>query len=102
MVTVSIGQEERAIDEVTLDWIDDQIQRRRANRQSICIKVTVRTAAANLVFATQGCGGSGGGGGSYSAREQDLIEMWKSSKLSDADFAAGNVWAFVRRLRQTL
>jgi hypothetical protein len=101
-VTVQIGAEERAFDDASESWINDQIGRRQRDGGSICVMVKIQITGASLQLTTPGCGGGSGGGRQPNPREQQIIELWNERRLSSSDFTGGNVVAFVKQLRRLI
>jgi hypothetical protein len=99
-VTVEIGTEVRGFEEVNESWINDQIGRRRRDGAAVCVIVTVQSSGLDLRLTTPGCGGGGGGGRLPNRREQEIFDLWNERKLNSADFAGGNVVAFLKQLRR--
>lgn len=62
MIKVKINGSERALNDANPNWINQQINRRRNDGAVICVRVTVNCPPLNMALATNGCGGSGGGG----------------------------------------
>jgi len=58
MIRVRVGSDERdmtgSVDE---QWINQEINRRRAAGESVCVRVTIHDAEVNVALATPTCGG---------------------------------------------
>jgi hypothetical protein len=98
MITVTIGSSRRSIDDVSESWIADQIARRKADGQTVCVRVEIQTPLVNVTLATPGCAGSGGGGRMPTAAEQRVFELWDKLHLKSSGFAPGNVIAFLKQV----
>jgi hypothetical protein len=101
-VTVRIGEETRSLAEATESWINQQINRRRSDGQSVCVEVSISTSGLNLRLATPGCGSGGGGGRPPSANERAVLELWGKRGLDSSGFAGGNLVAFLKQLQRLL
>jgi len=102
MVMVQIGQEERTYGEADERWVSQQIAKRKADGESVCVRVTIRENDAELNLATPTCGGGGGGGRAPSARENEIIAEWRKHNLDQSEFAGGNLVAFLKALKRLL
>ncbi len=103
MITVQIGsssrkeKDPRNIDE---SWITQQIVRRKADGQRVCVRITVDCEKVNVILATADCGGGGGGGRPPNQLEECIFDLWDRSGMRRADFAPGNLIAFLKALWQ--
>lgn len=102
MITVTIGTEQRSLQDVTPDWINQQMQRRHADGQSICVRVLIRQGAIDMALSTAGCPASGGGGGRpLRPPEIEIFDLWDERKLSGPQFSGGSLVAFLSQLRRS-
>jgi hypothetical protein len=102
MITIKIAEEERQLDAVDEQWINQQINRRRADGQTICVRVTVHEGGLDMVLSTPSCGTSGGGGRPPRPQEKEVLGLWNQRGLNDANFTGGNLVAFLKQLRRLL
>lgn len=103
MVTVRIGDETRDLFEASESWINQQIARRRADGQNICVEVLINKSGLNLRLATPGCSAGGGGGGrAPNSNENEILDLWKRRGLNDNAFTGGNLVAFLKQLQRQL
>ena len=99
MSTIAIGSETRPLEQADPEWITQQINRRRQEGASVCVRVQIKTSDLNIPFATPTCASSGGGGGRPpTAREQGFLDLWIKHKLNEREFSPGNVVAFVKQV----
>ncbi len=99
MVTVQIGTSgERRLEEADESWINQQINRRRAEGQPVCVRVSIQTDGLHMSLSTPSCAGNGGGGRAPNAREQQVFDLWQQRGLNSNDFTGGNVVAFLKQL----
>lgn len=101
MIFVEIGVDRRPLNEVTESWINEQLRRRRAEGQPVCVRVQIQENGYNLGLATPGCP-SAGGGRPIHPREQWILDLWNKMHLSQPDFSGGNAVAFLKQLRQRI
>lgn len=99
MITVRIGSRERDLRSASESWINQQINRRREDEQSVCVRVIIREKSINIALSTQSCPGSGGGTRPPNAQEQEIFKLWDKLGLNKEDFHGGNVVAFLKQLR---
>ena len=101
--TIRIGNETRDLATVSESWITEQINRRQADGQNVCVQVSIHTDAVRTVLSTPGCGGGGGGGfRPPNPNEQDVFELWNKRGLSTGGFTGGSVVAFIKQLKKLL
>ncbi len=98
MIRVRIGTADYDLNEVTESWINEQVNRRRADNVPVCIQVIIRTSSLNVMLSTPGCGG-GGGNRPPNAQENAILQLWDQMHLNNEDFAGGNMIAFLKRVQ---
>jgi len=98
MIRVRIGDSERKFDEASPQWINEQINRRRADGHPVCVRVLINIGTVNLALATGDCPGGGGGDRPPNDQEKALLETWERLHLHTSDFTGGNLVAFLRQL----
>lgn len=97
MITIKINQEERQLDAVDAQWINQQINRRRRDGQVVCVRIRVRTDRLQLMLSTPTCG-EAGGGRPPRPEEKRILDLWNELGLNRADFTGGSVVAFLKQL----
>ena len=102
MVEISIGSSSALLGDANEGRITQQVNRRREDGQSICVRIVFKEPDIDLAFASAGCGGRGGLGRRLSPKEERILELWRKHHLDAADFTGGNVVAFVQQLRNVL
>lgn len=101
MIIVSIGEEQRSLQEATPTWINEQVNRRRADGQPICARVSIQQGGLNLSLATPNCSSTQGGGRRPpNPNEKELCALWADRGLNDPHFSGGNLVAFLAQLRR--
>jgi hypothetical protein len=99
MIRVIIGDAERELSSVDPQWVNEQINRRRAAGVPVCVKVLIKGNLVNLALATPGCSSSGGGvGRTLNSEEQGIVALWESLHLNTEGFAGGNLIAFLKQI----
>lgn len=99
MIKIRIADEERQIDTADAQWINQQINRRRADGQSVCVRVIIHEDGLDMVLSTPNCGTGGSGGRPPTTREKHVFDLWDTRGLNSTDFNGGNLIAFLNQLR---
>lgn len=97
MIKVRIGDVEREFTNKSESWINQQINRRRADRIKVCVKVTILQHELNMILMTSNCP-RGGGGKQPNHFEKKVFELWEKRGLNSEDFTGGNLIAFLKQL----
>lgn len=99
MINVKIGEAERDLGSADESWINQQINRRRADGLSVCVRVIVKEGDLDMILSTPTCGSSGGGGRPPRPREKSVFSLWNQPGLNEYDFTGGNLIAFLKQLK---
>jgi|SRR5436309_2762667 hypothetical protein len=103
MVTISIGSSNAVpLQEASDGWIAQQVNRRREQEESVCVRIVFKEPDIDVTFATPECGGGGSLGRTLTAKEQRILELWRKHHLDAPGFTGGNVVAFAQQLRSVL
>lgn len=102
MVRIRIGDMERELGGADEHWINQQINRRRADGQSVCVRVNIQRNDLNMGLCTPSCGPIGGRGRPPNNREKRVFDLWDQRGLNNVDFAGGNLVAFLKQLSRLL
>jgi hypothetical protein len=102
MIRIQIGDEERDLDNADEHWINQQINRRRADGKSVCVRVTIHAGDLDMVLSTPTCGASGGGSRPPRPGEKEVFDLWNERGLNKADFTGGNLVAFLKQIKNVL
>ncbi|WP_332687980.1 hypothetical protein [Devosia sp.] len=104
MSTISINNETRPLEQADANWITRQINGRREDGVSVCVRVSIQSPNINVALATSGCqsGGGSGGGRAPNNGERDVLDLWERHKLNQSDFPAGQLVAFVGQVLRLL
>lgn len=102
MIRIEIGNETRELNDADEQWINQQINMRRADGENVCVRVTIKEGELNMVVATPSCGGDGSGARPPTADESRIFDLWDKRGLSRQDFTGGNVIAFLAQLQQSI
>jgi hypothetical protein len=102
MIRIRIGNEERDLVDADAQWINQQVNRRRTDRQNVCVMVTINEDNMNLLLATPTCGAGKGGGRLPNPQEKEILDLWNQRGLNREDFTGGNLVAFLKQLDRIL
>lgn len=97
-VHVKIGSDERALGDVDPNWINQEINQRRRDGESVCVIVRIQTDRLDMVLRTPTCGPTGGGGRQATAEERRVFDLWDKRGLNQSTFNGGNLVAFLEQL----
>lgn len=99
MSKVRIGDSERTIGEATPQWINEQINKRRADGLPVCVQVIFDQKPLEFVLSTPTCARIGGGGGRPLKQEElNVLSLWEKLHLNTPEFTGGNLVAFLRQV----
>lgn len=100
MIRIRIGDQERDYDSADENWINQQINRRRADGLQVCVRVTIHVGDMDMILSTPTCGTSAGDGRRARPSEREVFDLWNRRGLDSADFSGGNLVAFMKQLRR--
>ncbi len=100
MSRIRIGDSERTIGEATPQWVNEQINRRRADGLAVCVQVIFDQKPLEFALSTPACfrGGGGGGGRPLNQEELKVLSLWEKLHLNTPDFTGGNLVAFLKKV----
>lgn len=102
MINVKIGADEKDLASVESSWINQQINRRRAAGEMVCVRVRIQVGSLDMVLSTPTCTTGGGGGRLPNREEQEIFALWAKHKLDRQDFTGGALVAFLHQLQRLL
>lgn len=102
MFKLHIGEVERVPNDLDENWINQQINRQREDKEVVCVKVFIKQDDIDLILFSKSCGGAGGGLKSLTRKEEEVIDLWKKRGMNDKDFTGGNLVAFLKQLKKYL
>jgi hypothetical protein len=100
MIKIKIGADERMLGDVDNSWVNQQINQRRADGQSVCVRVTIQERDIDLVLTTPTCPSYAGSPRKLSAQEEKVCDLWEQRGLRKPTFTGGNLIAFLNQLKQ--
>lgn len=103
MSTISIADAERPLAIADPGWIGRAFDAHARSGQPPCVRVLIRAADVQMTLQTPNCAAADGGAGRPPSRqESEISRLWNMEGLSSSRFTAGQVAAFVERVRQFL
>lgn len=98
MVRVCIGSSERTLNDVTENWVREQIGRRRSANEEICLRVIINTSELNLHLSTPGCGRAEGRR-VPNPLERRIADSWERHRMNEDEFASHAVMSFLAEVQ---
>jgi hypothetical protein len=103
MIKIQIENEERKVtSNIDVQWINQHINLRQDEGQTICVRVTIKEGDLNMLLTTPKCGNMAGNNRRPSPEEDRIFDLWKKHGLRDENFNGANVVAFLSQLKQFL
>ncbi len=99
MIRVRVGGNERALDDISEQWVNEQINRRRADGVPICVEVIFDTPDVRMGLSSPICG-SGGGSRPPNNHERAILDLWEKHHLNTDTFTGGNLIGFLKKLER--
>lgn len=100
MINIKICDDERSIEQIDAHWINQQINQRRREGQSVCVRVHIQENGVDLLLSTPTCANSGSSvGRPPNYQETEIINLWNLRGLNQIDFSGGNLIAFLEQFR---
>lgn len=101
MISVRIGNTERKIEDAGETWVNQEINRRQSDGQSVCVRITIKEGDLDMALSTPNCPMGGGGRGRMpNGHEQAVFDLWDKLGLNSGRFSGGQVVAFLKQLRR--
>lgn len=102
MIKIRIADVEKELASADEQWINQQINRRRADGQTVCVRIIIHEGGLDMILSTPTCGASEGGGRPPRPEEKKVFDLWNKRGLDDENFTSGNVVAFLNQLQHFL
>jgi len=99
MIKIRIGEAERELGSADESWINQQINRRRNDGQSVCVRVFIKEGDLDMILSTPTCATTGNGGRPPRPHELQILNLWNQQKLNEPEFTGGNVISFLKQLK---
>ncbi|MCB2185518.1 MAG: hypothetical protein KQJ78_03825 [Deltaproteobacteria bacterium] len=102
MITIRIDESERDLSSADASWINQQINRRRADGRSVCVRIIIQEGDLDMILSTPTCKDSGTGYRRPRPQEARVFTLWKERGLTEAEYTGGNLIAFLNQLKHLL
>jgi hypothetical protein len=106
LIRIYIGNNERQFDDVySIDesWINQQINKRKVDKEKICVRVYIKNEFIDVILTTPACGKKEGGSRRRpNFRETEIFTLWGIRRLNEENFSSGNLIAFFKQLRKII
>ena len=103
MISIQIGDSAEArYEDTTEGWINQQINQRRRDGVTPCVRVRIKTSDVDVALATPQCSGGLSGGRAPTSRESQIIELWRKRGLMEHEVIGGSLIAFLRQVQSLL
>ena len=98
MISLKIGSNERQNDNISNQWIAQQIRNRKKANQPICVTFRIRKDDVNLLLQSDACSkGINGSGPPPNKKESRLIELWNDKGLNSKKINPGMLISFLKQ-----
>jgi hypothetical protein len=99
-IRVKIAGIEKDISEVDPNWVNQQINGRRADGEVVCVQVTIHKDSVNLILITADCPHAiSGSKYILTDIEHEILNLWRKLHLSESNFSGGNLIAFLHQVK---
>ena len=105
LIKIYIGNNERQFDDVyNVDesWINQQINKRKEDKEKVCVRVYIKNELIDILLTTPACGGSRGSGRGPNPQEREIFNLWNMRRLNEEKFSGGNLISFFKQLRKII
>jgi hypothetical protein len=102
MIEIEIAGIRRKEHEADESWINQQINRRRADGLAVCVRIFIKSGALNFIISSQDCPQLGRSKKSTTQQEQAIIDLWDKCKLATKEFQGGNLISFIKQVSKYL
>ena len=105
MITIRIAEAVRSLEnirDIDESWINQQINRRRADNHSVCVQLSIKEGPLNMQLFSAGCTSSGGGARQPNQQEQQVFDLWEKERMKKSEFHGDNLVAFLKQVRNII
>ena len=98
MIKIKIGTIERTLESIDDCWIRQQIDQRRLDDGSVCVRVDIEKPGLSLLLSSVGCSSAGGGGRSPNPNEKEVLSIWERCGMHNDHFSSENLISFLKTI----
>ena len=106
LIKIRIGNNERQFDDVyNVDesWINQQINKRKVDKEKICVRVYIKNEFIDVILTTPACGKKEGGSRRRpNFRETEIFNLWEIRGLNEEKISGGKLISFFKHLRKII
>ena len=105
LIKICIGNNERQFDDVyNIDesWINQQINKRKEDKEKICIRVYIKNEFIDILLTTPTCGEGRSSGRRPNPQEKEIFNLWKIRGLNEEIISGGKLISFLKQLRKII
>jgi hypothetical protein len=102
MSKIQIEASEHKLCDVSESWINHHVHARQEDRQSVCVKVTLKSDGVDMVLSTPQCSHGRGGGRRPNEKEEAIFKLWDKEHLNEPNWTADNLIVFVKKVHQLI
>jgi len=96
-IIVKIGPIAKKIDEVSKEWINQQINGYRKDNKPVCVRVIIEGEGVKLNLSTASCP-KASGGRPPRREEKEILDKWNKLTLSKEEYPTGKLIAFLNQI----
>ncbi len=86
MVSVRIGNNERKIESIDSDWINQEILNRRRANEPVCVQVLINYGEINIALLSEDCPKGQFKSGRVPNSAKEIFNLWDKMGLKSNDF----------------
>ena len=99
MIEVQIGEIKRRENEADESWVNQQINKRRFDNQTVCVRVFIKEGNLDFILSSPECPSIGRPKTTpLTKQEQVILNLWEKFKLDTNDFSGGNLISFIKQV----
>lgn len=99
-MVIKICLTEQQLQSLDEGWLNQQVNRRRRDGESVCVRVEIDEPPLSITLATAECVSGGGFSRALTREEQAVLDLWRKHHLSELEFHPGDLIAFLKQLRR--
>ena len=99
MIRVKIGSAERELINISDNWINQQLNRRRADGEDVCVLVNIKKNGLNMMLSTPTCQRNTSDSRRATTSENQIFDLWDRMGLSREQFEASDIIAFLKQVK---
>ena len=105
LIKIRIGNNERQFDDlydIDESWINQQINKRKEDKEKICIRVYIKNELVDVLLTTSACIKESGARRKPNFRETEIFSLWEVRGLNEEKISGGKLISFFKQLRKII